>query len=257
MARHDPIGPTREIRTHRPQGNSRGLRARASLLPFVAAVLLVVTGGVVANAVINDPSAGPRPNPLPAGSRGPAGLTSQSPSADVVAVAEPSTQPPSPAATIAGAAPPTSTLASPRLTRTSTKPPVAATSLAPQPFVPLTVQAEGPGSTLTAGATVMACAPCGGGFRVGYIAGENTVVVRATLASAGARTIQVTYESDGLRQLKVKVNGVVVDERWLDGTGWDVPRVYQFAMSLPAGAVQLTFYNDASPAPDVDQVVIR
>jgi len=66
----------------------------------------------------------------------------------------------------------------------------------------------------------------------------------------------VTYETDGLRQLKIKADGVDVDVRWLNGTGWEVPTTFEFTTTLTAGPLQLMFYNDVSPAPDVDRVVI-
>jgi hypothetical protein len=56
--------------------------------------------------------------------------------------------------------------------------------------------------------------------------------------------------------LKISANGALADQRWVTGTGWEVPETYQFVAVLPAGALQLTFYDDVSPAPDVDAVTI-
>ena len=123
-------------------------------------------------------------------------------------------------------------------------------------FAPISIEAEGPGTVLNGGAGVVACTPCSGGSRVRYIAGQSNVVVSVNLPSAGSRSIRVTYETDGLRQLKIRSNGVDIDVRWLDGTGWEVPYAFQFAQWLPAGPVQLMFYNDMNPAPDLDRVVI-
>jgi hypothetical protein len=94
------------------------------------------------------------------------------------------------------------------------------------------------------------------GCRVGYIGGAGRVIVVGSLASSGVRTVRVTYETDGLRQLKIKVNDVDVDVRWLNGTGWEVPMTFEFTTTLAAGPLRLMFYNDVNPAPDVDRVVI-
>jgi len=66
----------------------------------------------------------------------------------------------------------------------------------------------------------------------------------------------VIYESDGQRLLKFSANGAQVDQRWLTGTGWEAPQTFQFVAVLPAGDVQLTFFDDVLPAPDIDAVMI-
>jgi hypothetical protein len=123
-------------------------------------------------------------------------------------------------------------------------------------FQPIEIEAEAPGNVITGGAKAIACVPCSGGYRVGYIDTVSTLVVRATLPSAGTRTVSVIYESDGPRLLKVSANGAQVDQRWVTGTGWEVPQTFQFVAELPAGDVPLTFYDDVSPAPDVDAVIV-
>jgi hypothetical protein len=40
------------------------------------------------------------------------------------------------------------------------------------------------------------------------------------------------------------------------GPGWDTPRSFHFTAELPAGPLRVTLFNDDSPAPDVDEVVI-
>jgi hypothetical protein len=124
------------------------------------------------------------------------------------------------------------------------------------PSTPVTIEAEASGNVLAGGATAVACGSSSGGYRVGYIGGPGHVVVVASLTSSGVRTNRVTYESDTLRQLKVTANNADVDARWLTGTGWDVAYTSDFTTSLSAGVVQLMFYNDTTPAPDIDQVVI-
>lgn len=58
------------------------------------------------------------------------------------------------------------------------------------------------------------------------------------------------------RRIKVEYCGGYEHFERVDGTGWDAPHVFQFTVVLTAGGLQLTFYNDESPAPDLDKVVI-
>jgi hypothetical protein len=102
----------------------------------------------------------------------------------------------------------------------------------------------------------VACPTCAGGYRVGYIAGAAEVQVSTTMPMAGPRTIVVTYESDGLRLMKVSANGIQIAERWLTGTGWETPYTFVLSATLAGGPVCLSFYNDVGPAPDLDKVVI-
>ncbi len=91
---------------------------------------------------------------------------------------------------------------------------------------------------------------------MGYVGGPAYVLLTANVPSSGTRTIRVTYTTDGDRQLRTRLNGVQVDIRWLDGTSWDDPYTFEFTATIPAGAMQLMLYNDVSPAPDLDRVVI-
>jgi hypothetical protein len=123
-------------------------------------------------------------------------------------------------------------------------------------FSPMRIEAEAPSSRISGGATIVECGPCSGGARVGYIAGPAQVIIVANLPTPGARTIRVVYETDGPRQLKIKINDVYINAYWLPGTGWEVPNSFQFTTTLTAGLLELTFYNDTLPAPDIDSVVI-
>jgi hypothetical protein len=77
------------------------------------------------------------------------------------------------------------------------------------------------------------------------------------LVASSMRTVSVTYETDAPRPLRIKINDVDVGMRWLDGGGWDVQVSVAFSAALPAGVVRFTFCNDdASPAPDIDRVVV-
>ncbi|MEV0130087.1 hypothetical protein AB0H83_16700 [Dactylosporangium sp. NPDC050688] len=127
---------------------------------------------------------------------------------------------------------------------------------APAPFTPVVIEAEDPGNELTGGAAVTACGTCHGGHRVRYLCFTCTLVVRTVLPVAGSRTVTVGYEVDGPRSVKVSVNGAPARTFQVTGPDWTVPRSFQFTADLPAGPLRLTFFNDATPAPDIDVVTI-
>ncbi|MEU4555485.1 hypothetical protein [Micromonospora violae] len=128
----------------------------------------------------------------------------------------------------------------------------------PQPFTPIVIQAEDPRNDLRGGAQVVACGQCDAGARVRYIGGPNQLVVRATMPVAGLRTVTVTYESDGRRSLLISVNNAAPRVCWVNGGGdWETPATFSFSTYLPAGPVELTFYQEGDPAPDVDSIAIR
>jgi hypothetical protein len=134
-------------------------------------------------------------------------------------------------------------------------PTLAATS-APARFAPITVEAEDPRSVLTGGAAATDCAACRGGARVRYICRDCQVTLRTTVPVAGRRTVTVFYEVDGPRSLKVSINDAKAAVYPVTGPGWETPRSFHFTAELPAGPLRVTLFNDDSPAPDVDQVVI-
>ncbi|MDQ7905725.1 hypothetical protein RB614_14495 [Phytohabitans sp. ZYX-F-186] len=120
-------------------------------------------------------------------------------------------------------------------------------------FTAVSVQAEDPGNLLADGAGVTSCATCEGGGRVRYL-GKLTVYL--DLPSAGSRTVTVTYESDGDRQIQVSTTD---GRSWsfdTPGAGWETPRTFTFNAYLPAGRVALLFHNDNHPAADIDKVTI-
>jgi hypothetical protein len=132
----------------------------------------------------------------------------------------------------------------------------SASASSPARFTPITIEAEDPHSTLSGGAAVTACATCRGGHRVRYLCFTCLVVVRATVPVSGRRTLTVVYETDGDRAIKVRVNDAPARTLPVTGPEWTTPRSVQFTADLPAGPLRLSFYNDESPAPDLDQVVI-
>ncbi|GAA1864491.1 hypothetical protein [Asanoa iriomotensis] len=123
-------------------------------------------------------------------------------------------------------------------------------------FVPITVEAEDPGNILSGGAAATTCASCRGGRRVRYLCIACRVTVRTTVPVSGRRTVTIVYETDGDRALKVSVNGAPARTWQVTGTDWTTPRSFRFTADLPAGPLRLTLFNDETPAPDVDQVLI-
>ncbi|WP_432837413.1 hypothetical protein [Dactylosporangium sp. CA-092794] len=141
--------------------------------------------------------------------------------------------------------------------------PTRTTAAAPPPppppppaFAPISVQAENGGNTLYGGAEATGCDTCDGGARVRYVGGENRVVIHATANVAGTRTVTVLYETDGVRILKIAINDGSPRVVRLDGTSWTAPLQLTFTATIPAGAVNVSFFNDEGPAPDVDKLTI-
>jgi hypothetical protein len=120
-------------------------------------------------------------------------------------------------------------------------------------FSPVSVEAEDPANLLSEGAGIAACAACESGARVRYV-GRLTVYL--TTATAGSRTITVSYTVKGDRTIKISVNGAPPTAHHLTGTNWDVPRTFRYTAMVPAGRVSMSFYNDTGPAPDIDKITI-
>ncbi|MEU4645517.1 hypothetical protein [Micromonospora sp. NPDC023814] len=248
----------RDIRGH------RRVRTKRSRLPPVAGVLAVLTLAIAgANAISPGPSRVSGPQSLPSATAVPVEPVTDLPpdptqaSFAPSAAAGPAARSATPATRVPSPAKPTpSRLAEPGPVGKSPTPQASTTTGQPVPFVPQRIEAEASTTQISGGAAVVRCGSCMGGARVGYIGATEQVIVVANLPSSGLRTIRVTYETDGLRQLKIKANNVDVDARWLNGGGWEVPNSFEFTTTLPAGPLRLMFYNDVTSAPDVDQVVI-
>jgi hypothetical protein len=132
----------------------------------------------------------------------------------------------------------------------------AASMSSPGHFIPISIQAEDPANLLSGGAAVVACGTCDGGYRVRYICTSCRLVVRTTLAVPGSRTVTVVYESNGSRAVKISFNGARPLIRTVSGPDWTTPQTLRFTAVLPAGTLLVAFYNDESPAPDIDKVVV-
>lgn len=125
------------------------------------------------------------------------------------------------------------------------------------PFSPITIEAEDPGNTLIGDATVATdCPTCSGGARVRYIDHANQVIVNVDVPTAGVRTIALTYECDGTREIKLSINESEPIVRTITGTSWTVPNTVELTATVPAGRVTLRYYDDVVGAPDLDKVTI-
>ena len=123
-------------------------------------------------------------------------------------------------------------------------------------FSPIAAEAEAASSILTGGAATTDCTACHGGGRVRYICNNCRVTVRTNVPVAGRRTVTIVYEADGPRFLKVSVNDGAPRTYPVTGPGWTTPRTFQFTADLPSGPLRVSLFNDESPAPDIDAVLI-
>jgi len=164
------------------------------------------------------------------------------------------TSPPPPALSSpsAGPAPTTTrTAATKAATKTATK---ASTTAPTKAFTPITVQAEASTSTLSGGAAKVDCGTCRAGARVRYL---GRVDIHTTVPVSGTRTITFAYEADGTRSFDVSINGgPPVTTLTVTGTDWTTPRSITVTTSIPAGSVDIGFYEDAGNPPDLDAVTI-
>ncbi|GGM26052.1 hypothetical protein GCM10012279_50750 [Micromonospora yangpuensis] len=226
-----------------------------------------LAGGIVLAAIVIPPQLSPaveQPPERPLGQTAPAGTESPTtgyvpdgapgvvpetgaPAPESTGSARPDPRPTAPTATPGRpAAPDEGRSEAPRPTPTRTSGPTPSSRS-------ITVQAEDPGNVLGGGAKVASCPSCDGGARVRYL---GTLTVNFTNPTAGGRTIAVTYQTDGDRQLKISVNDAAPTTHAVSGAGWDVPRTFRYDAELPAGRTSLTFFNDTGPPPDIDKITI-
>jgi hypothetical protein len=229
-----PLDASEPITVAATGAGSRARRAwRRVLVAGMVAAALLAAGLTAYRLSLTVPASGATQaaaRAMPAGTRAPAAAST-----------------PTTVATRSPAAP-----RSPNRSATAT----ATTSPAPAPFTPIAVEAEDPHNLLTAPAQAVACGACSGGYRVRYIGGSGKVAVAAQIPVPGPRTITVDYETDGQREIKISSNGALILTRTVTGAGWDVPQTFRFTAVLDAGSVLLTFYDDTSPAPDIDKIII-
>jgi hypothetical protein len=108
------------------------------------------------------------------------------------------------------------------------------------------------------GVAVTACATCASGSRVQYLGQGHALVVHVRdLPVAGRRTLTIVYETRGTRPLDLIVNGGKMISLNLPGKeSWTTPAEISLTTDLPAGDTVIRFFQNSSPAPDLDQIVI-
>ena len=130
-------------------------------------------------------------------------------------------------------------------------------------------EAEDPGNTITAPASVNSCSGCSGGMKVGNL--DNGAAVRfndVNVTRAGQYTLTIGYAADDERTGYVSVNG---GPEQLVGFfprtgGWDTVGEYRVRINLHAGTNTITYLTHAGPStfpgprtysPDLDRITVR
>jgi hypothetical protein len=121
-----------------------------------------------------------------------------------------------------------------------------------------TVEAENPANTLTGGAVVASCSGCSGGSKVGYVGnGATLVFTNVGSASAGNRTLTLSYLSAVARTATVKVNGGTATSVDFPATAdWNTVGTRSLTVPLVAGTNTFTIANPTGWAPDIDKLTI-
>ncbi|MEV4137741.1 RICIN domain-containing protein [Dactylosporangium sp. NPDC049742] len=124
-----------------------------------------------------------------------------------------------------------------------------------------TYEAEATGNTRT-GATVVACAGCSGGSKVGGIGNGGTLrfnAVAAPSAGLAVATIAYTNGDPATRTATLQVNGQPSTVVAFPPTGsWTTAGTVSVIVPLTAGSANtLTFSNAAAWAPDLDAIEVR
>ncbi|MEZ0094728.1 alpha-galactosidase [Streptacidiphilus sp. EB129] len=121
------------------------------------------------------------------------------------------------------------------------------------------VEAEAAGNTIAGAARIASCGACSGGAKVGYIGNgaANYVTVNGiNEASAGSRTLTITYLLSGSRSFSVSVNGGADVRVNLTGTSFSTPASTTIPITVQAGVNTIKFHNDTAYAPDLDVITV-
>jgi hypothetical protein len=246
----------------RPSGPAPGPVGWVAVLlltGFVLAASVAVPRIVTADGSGRPRAAGPTPSATQ-------GTPTQSPSAAApVPGATASTPERSPGPSTSGlstsgpatSGPATSTPPSARPSRGTTRSPRPTTKPAPR-FEPVKIAAGDPRNRLYGRAAVIDCPTCASGRRVQYLGQESSLVVPLEdVAVAGRRSLTIVYEAAELRTLFVAVGDQEPLTLDLLGRGdWTTPARVTVEVFVPAGDVELKFYNARAPTPDLDQVIL-
>ncbi len=152
----------------------------------------------------------------------------------------------------------------PTPTPTQTTPSPTATTQKPKPKPTFKAMTINPWAKTweSSGIAVTECPTCASGKRVQYLGQGHYVIVRLKdVKVPGKRTMTVIYTcacDDDPRELDVSVNSDPVHTLSVKGAGsWDTPARVTLKVTLAKGANVIRFFNQADPAPDLDQVLIR
>ena len=121
-------------------------------------------------------------------------------------------------------------------------------------------EAESSTNALAGGATVIACAPCSGGDRVGNIGVGGTLIFNGvTEAAAGSYQVVVAGTQDQGRTLTayISVNGGVATKVLFNRTAsWTTVEDVTVPMTLKAGTNTIEISNPSKNAPDIDAITV-
>ncbi|MBI4940086.1 MAG: hypothetical protein HY830_05000 [Actinobacteria bacterium] len=237
-----------------PVGWGAALLLAAFVLAASVLVPRIVSAGPSGRFSAGDPTpSATQGAPAPTPSASPlAGPTSSSPDR----LPGPATSRPAPSAPTS-ALPSASPTAAPsgRPTTRSARP---TTRPAPR-FEPVKIAAWDPRNRLYGRAAAIECPTCATGRRVQYLGQESSLVVPLQdVAVAGRRQLTIVYESAEPRTLFVAVGDQEPVTLDLVGQGdWTTPARVTVEVFVPAGDVDLKFYNARLPTPDLDQIILR
>src|SRR5262249_32887656 len=119
-------------------------------------------------------------------------------------------------------------------------------------------------NTLGAPASVIACAACSGGNRVGHIgkqsSGVGTLTFNGVTAAGGAGVYQVVVaftNGSASRNAVISVNGGPGQTVTFGTTGsFSTPGNQTVALTLAAGTNSISFTNSGAAAPDIDAITV-
>ncbi|MEY9966493.1 alpha-galactosidase [Streptacidiphilus sp. MAP12-16] len=121
------------------------------------------------------------------------------------------------------------------------------------------VEAEASGNTIAGAARIATCSACSGGAKVGYIGNgaANYVTVNGiNEATAGSRTLTISYLLSGSRSFYVSVNGGPDVQVSLTGSSFSTVATTTVPITVQAGANTIKFHNDTAYAPDLDVITV-
>ncbi|CAI6035136.1 DUF4832 domain-containing protein [Cohnella sp. JJ-181] len=169
---------------------------------------------------------------------------------------------------VSAAATTSTTLADPPLTGgatptpTPTQTPSPTPTPTPTPTPPsgtIVYEAEASGNTLGSPATVVSCATCSGGSKVGYVGNGGTLRFNGiTAPSTGDYTVTIHYlNGEASRYAALSVNGGAgTSINFPSSGGWTTVASLVRTVHLQAGTNTLSFSQPTGYAPDFDRIAV-